>query len=215
MVKLQDFLRTLLLVSLIAVAAVNSGCDSDKEFKGRDNGTGGDGGKHDEKPDPGRVVEKQRPLLLQVPTQKPEEFQNILQLEFTDYDQAAFSFSFAPEAAGSLYFSNIQSRLTLEGCTQDTKRKVKFNVVWQENLGTSRTVLQGFTPDITEYKFEAGKKYFLSFVLLDLKGQLSDCKSATLKFAVFPQNYSEVQRLIGAPQDQRLIGAPQDPRHSN
>lgn len=153
----------------------------------------------EEKPDPAKVVEKKRGLVLQKPTLTESEFTNVMQLVFGDAEKASFAFTYAPDKTGSLFFTNAQSKLSLEECTESTKRKLKYNIFWQEDTGTTRTNLKAYTPDITEYPFVAGKKYLLRFVLLDLKGEAADCKSATLKFAVFAQNYNTFESLKAEP----------------
>jgi hypothetical protein len=188
----QGFGVVALAVCLSLLTGSLSGCDTGHEsLEGRQSGGGPDDGKQgDEKPKP-VIVEALRPLLLQKPTLSEEHFLNVMQLKFGEADQAAFTFTFAPLRDGSLYFTNIQSRLHLEGCTKDAERVATFNVVWQEDLGTSRKRLKDFGADITEYLYEKGKKYMLTYALVNLKGELADCKSATLKFAAFDRNYSK------------------------
>jgi len=144
-----------------------------------------------QKPDPtsGKIIEKIVALQLQKPTTNESEFLNNMELDFGDAEKALFSFSYAPDADGLLYFSLQQSRLHLNGCTKTSDHKYKMNIFWQENLGTKREVLEVFTPSITGFHFKSGHKYILSYTLLDLKNDLPDCKSATLNFAAFLQNY--------------------------
>lgn len=190
----QGVFRSVVFASLVGFASLSLiGCNQGDQSLTA-GGSGGDrdvGGGGSEKPRPD-IVEGKRPLLLQRPTHDESKFHNVMRLEFGKNDQAAFSFTFAPEKAGSLYFTNIQSRLHLEGCKKDVKRVVTFNVVWQEELENfPRKRIKDFEPDITEYEFAAGKKYVFTYALVKLKEELADCEAATVRFAVFQKNYAK------------------------
>lgn len=148
----------------------------------------GDGSQ--QKPDPksGKYIEKIQALQVQYPTQDEKEFLNSMELPFNGEEKALYSFSYAPDTNGSLYFSMAHTRLLLHSCSKPVERTVKVRVYWQEVKNDKRQVLDTFKGSIHEFLFSGGKRYILSYVLMDLK-EFSDCKSATLKFASFLKNY--------------------------
>jgi hypothetical protein len=179
-------LKNLLLVSFLALPFM--ACSSGKTtLQAQPPAGGGKPGKPDDNnkptPDTGKKVEDIQPLVLQKPTMNPDEYRNVMKLEFADNDQAWFSFGLAATSDSSLFFSTAQMKLTPEGCTKPIERTVTFDVIWQEVQSGKRVVLKRFADSITEYPYQAKKTYILSYVLSDLKKDFADCKGATLKFA--------------------------------
>lgn len=138
----------------------------------------------------GKINEKLIALILQVPTTVESEFLNVMDLDLTNAEKALFSFSYAPEKNGVLYFSLAQSRLHIQGCANNEERDFDANVFWYEVTGNKRVFLKKLDHDITAFQFSGGKRYILSYALLDLKKDFSDCKAANLKFAAFLQDYN-------------------------
>lgn len=174
---------------LLGLSACHSGS---QPMTARDNPDAPTGGKgpNQGKPDPnqGKLLEKVKALQLQRPTLNEADFLNLMDLDFNGEDRALFSFSYAPEENGSLFFSRDQVRLYLKDCTKSTEREAKIQVYWQEVQGDKRRIVGVFKDSIHEFEFTSGNKYILSYVLMDLK-EFADCKSATLKFAAFLKNY--------------------------
>ena len=159
----------------------------------RDNGGGiGKASDPTTKPDPittpAKVNEKMKVLQLQKPTQIEDEFLNVMDLDVTGAERALFSFSYAPDDSGTLFFTLAQARLHLQGCTKAPDRTYSARIFWQQVVGDKRVIVKEFTPNVDTFDFKKGQSYILSYALMDLK-EFSDCKSATLKFASFLKNY--------------------------
>lgn len=175
---------------LLGLAACNQGTNPmvARKTPQDPNGKTGDENKKPE-PLPGKLAEKFKALQLQRPTLNESEYLNAMELEFGDADRALFSFSYAPDEDGSLFFTLAQVRLHLSGCTKDEKRTAKIGVFWQEVQKNQRKVLDSLVGNVQEFQFRSGRQYLLSYVLMDLKKEFADCKSANLKFASFLKNY--------------------------
>ncbi len=176
---------------LFAMSLLLISCGKPVTVSARDESGGKQGGGQNEKPEPGDVkkIENIQPLIFQKPVLDPALFSNVMGLEIDGYDQAWFSFLYTPTDTGSLFFTVAQTHLTLD-CANSEPRSFVRDVVWQEvSKDGTRKVLKRFSDSITEYEFQAGKAYILSYVLENLKKNFSDCKKVTLKFAAFPKNY--------------------------
>lgn len=163
----------------------------EKSVSGRSNSGAPKNDGTNTKPDPlpGKIVEKVQALQLQYPTMTESEFLNNMEIEFGDADRAVYSFKYAPDDNGSLFFTLAQVRFNLIGCTQDVNRSATIKVFWQEIEKGQRKIVSSLKGSIQEFEFRGGYEYMLSYVLMDLKKDFADCKSANLKFAAFAKNY--------------------------
>ncbi|WP_413290555.1 hypothetical protein [Bdellovibrio sp. HCB337] len=183
-------IKALILIAwvLLGLTACNNG---EKPMTARTgtNGQKPDNGSQKPDPTPAKLVEKVAALQLQKPTQVESEFLNVMDIEFGDADRAVYSFKYAPGDNGSLFFSLAQVRLLLKECTKDANRTVTARIFWQEVKQGKRSIIDVLKDSVEEFEYRAQDEYILSYVLMDLKKELSDCKSATLKFASFPKKF--------------------------
>lgn len=180
----------MLFVMAFAICTLGA-CVNQTSLSARENDGAPDSGKEDGKHESpkGIVIEKFRALQLQPPTLDEADFLNTMEMEFdvTKHDRAYFTFSHTPDENGSLYFLLAQTRLHFQSCKKTDEREVTVRIFWQEVQGNKRVLVKEFSPNITEFEFKKGKKYYLTYALMDLK-QLADCKAAKLSFATFPKN---------------------------
>lgn len=175
------------LFAITFVIGLLGACSPQTSLSARENGdaTDPDKGSNSPKPD---INEKIRVLEFQSPTTDEADFLNSMELDVTEYDQAYFTFSHAPDENNSFYFTLAQTRLHLKSCTKSEDRKLTVRIVWQEVQNNKRVIIKEFSPNITEFEFKKGRKYYLTYALTNLK-ELADCKSAKLTFASFLKNY--------------------------
>jgi len=144
----------------------------------------------DKKPDPDADdrTEKFKQISFQAPTQVVADYENVLTLDLTKSSQAWFSFLYSPEKDGVFYFTRAQVGLSAK-CAGFFAKAYSYRVFWQEVTDKKRTVLKEFKHSILPFEYKAGKYYVLTYSLTDLKKDFADCETATLKFAVFQQDY--------------------------
>lgn len=140
----------------------------------------------DEKPDP-IVIDKAenfKVLSFQDPTSDVDKFSNIMSLDLQTNKQAWFSFTYTPRKDGFLYFSVKSVNFKME-CTGEQPTKFKAGVYWQEYTKDSRKIISVLESSNASFEFKNGKNYILTYALTDLKKDLPNCRTGTLRFAVF------------------------------